>query len=66
MTTTAQTENAHIRRTESTHNAGHVRDAASLIAVGITWADTKQGADYWQEVYRNLLELAREANKGTR
>ena len=37
-----------------------VRGLATGLITGFTWEDTKDGRDYWQDVYKRLLRIAKE------
>ena len=36
------------------------RGLATGLIVGFAWEDTKDGRDYWQDVYKRLLRIAKE------
>ena len=37
-----------------------VRGLATGLITGFAWEDTKDGRDYWQDVYKRLLRIAKE------
>jgi len=37
-----------------------IKQAAGLISFGFAWDQTPQGQEYWNEVYKALIELSKD------